>query len=876
MKTHNKLSIFTVSMVTISLVFGCTSDNIMNNEKEITYPFQNETLPVEQRVNNLISQMTLEEKVAQLFDKTPAIKRLGIKQYNWWNEALHGVARAGSATVFPQAIGLAATFDEALLLQIGQAISDEGRAKHHAFLKEGNTSMYTGLTYWSPNINIFRDPRWGRGQETYGEDPLLTTRIATNFINGLQGNDEKYLKSVATLKHYAVHSGPEQSRHSDDYEASAKDLAETYLAAFRDTIAATDVASVMCAYNRVNGQPACGSHHLLEKTLRKEFNFNGYIVSDCGAIADFYDKNSHHVVNNEMEAAAKALKAGTDLNCGDHHGNTFSYLVQAANQGLISESDIDSALTRLLTARFKLGMFDKPENVPFANISLDVVGSTEHLALTEQAAQKSLVLLKNQQLLPLKGNEKIALIGPNADSKEILVGNYHGTPVNPITVKQALEQKLGKDQLSYHPGSSLTGDVYSHFETIPADIFSHIDHNGNSQPGLIVQYYADAHFERQPVARQVEANINYHWLRSPIDGSTDQEFAVKWQGQLTPKKTASYRFNAKNFSFTLDGKAINGVVTLHKGKSYKFKGEAKINHYWHSNVIEPQVELSWLNDDRDLAAEAISGAKDSDVIIFVGGINANLEGEEMPLEIDGFSHGDRTHLKLPKSQESLLKKLEATGKPIVFVNMSGSAMAINWQEENLEAIIQGFYPGESTGKALAGLLYGDYSPSGKLPVTFYKSVNDLPNFKDYSMENRTYKYYRGDVLYPFGFGLTYADLHYSHAQHRFNQSTGELTLKASVKNLSKVDTEEVVQVYLTLLDAPTATPIRQLIDFKRVKFLAQKQQEVLFTVPSKMLSYIDEQGQTQAYRGRAKLTLGSGQGIKIPTHQYVSFDISLP
>ncbi|WP_440874126.1 glycoside hydrolase family 3 C-terminal domain-containing protein [Thalassotalea sp. PLHSN55] len=888
----NKRSLLSLTVATALLSSGCSVDveeqgsTIQSSTKQVSTKqaahsaklpaFKDESLPIEQRVAHLIKQMTLEEKVSQLFDKAPEIKRLGVDKYYWWNEALHGVARAGSATVFPQAIGLAATFDEALILKVGTAISDEGRAKHHAFLTEGNRSMYTGLTYWSPNINIFRDPRWGRGQETYGEDPLLTTRIATNFIHGLQGDDDKYLKSVATLKHYAVHSGPEVSRHSDDYTASAKDLAETYLPAFKDTIAATNVASIMCAYNSVNGEPACGNSELMDTKLRGEFNFNGYIVSDCGAIADFYDKNSHHIVKNEVEAAAKALKTGTDLNCGDHHGNTFSYLVQAVEQGLVSENDVDLALTRLLSARFKLGMFDSPENVPFAHLGLDTVGTKAHLALTQEAAEKSLVLLKNDNLLPLSGKEKVALIGPNADNLAVLVGNYHGTPVNPITVKQALAEKLGDKLVGYQVGSSLTGDVYSHYQSISADNFFHTDHQGNIQPGLITEYFADAHFGNQPSFRQIEKNIDKHWLRSPIDGSVEQEFAIKWRGILTPEHSGSYRFNSKNVEFTLDGKSVHGAITLEEGRQYQFSAEAKLHHYWHSNVIEPQVQLAWLNEAQDINGQALAASKDADVIIFVGGITANLEGEEMPLELDGFSHGDRTHIQLPKSQERLLKQLAATGKPIVFVNMSGSAMALNWQEQNVEAIIQGFYPGEATGSALARLLYGEANPSGKLPITFYQSVADLPDFKDYSMNNRTYKYYQGDVLYPFGYGLSYADVNYSQGEHSFNKTNNNLTLAATLTNHSKFASEEVVQVYLTLVDTPITTPQKQLIDFKRVQVAANGSAQVSFTIDRELLSYIDEQGQRQQHQGKAILTLGAGQGIKIPQHQVVTFDVNVP
>ena len=870
-----KRQLVNMSIIALSCAYavGCSVGSSETKSAKSNQAHYDQSLPIEARVNALMSKMTPEEKVAQMFDKSPAIERLGVPQYNWWNEALHGVARAGSATVFPQAIGLAATFDEGLMLRVGTAISDEGRAKHHAFLNEGNTSMYTGLTYWSPNVNIFRDPRWGRGQETYGEDPYLTTRIAVNFVNGLQGNDDEYLKSVATLKHYEVHSGPEVSRHSDDYVASEKDLAETYFPAFKDTIAETNVSSVMCAYNSVNGTPACGSEELIQNKLRDEFDFSGYIVSDCGAIADFYDPNSHHVVDTEAKAAAMAVKTGTDLNCGDHHGNTFSYLTEALKQGLIDQDTIDKSLKRLLMARFKLGMFDAPNSVPFADIPMSVVGSAEHLALSLEAAEKSLVLLKNDKTLPLKGSESVALIGPNADNMSILVGNYHGKPIKPMTPKKALEQRLGKDNLHYAPGSSLTGDVFTHFEPVSSEHFFHHDYKGKRQPGLVAEYFDEPHFGRQNVKRQIDNNIDFQWQRSPIEGSAESEFSVRWKGLFVPKVTSEYQFSAKNLSFKLDGKSINGKVALNAGQTYQFSAESNIHKYWHSNAIEPNIQLSWLDSRRDLEQEALNAAKKSDVIVFVGGISANLEGEEMPLELDGFSHGDRTHINLPKSQEALLKKLKTLGKPIVFVNMSGSAMALNWQQDNVNAVVQGFYPGETAGIALSRLIFGDFNPSGRLPVTFYKGVDDLPDFKDYSMENRTYKYYQGEVLYPFGYGLSYVDFEYGALNAEITEQG--LLLNTEVSNLGDRDGEEVTQVYLSMPDAPVTAPLRQLVAFKRVLVKAKSSVKIQLEVPKSKLSYIDNNGEAQSYKGRLQITVGGGQGIKLPASHITKTSLAI-
>jgi beta-glucosidase len=846
---------------------------LCSNSYGETLPFQNQSLPIETRVSDLVDRLTIEEKVSQLFDKSPAIKRLSIPEYYWWNEALHGVARAGKATVFPQAIGLAATFDEPLIYRIATTISDEGRAKHHGFLRERTIAMYGGLTYWSPNINIFRDPRWGRGQETYGEDPFLTSRMAINFVRGLEGDDPTRLKSAATLKHYAVHSGPEVSRHSDNYVASKKDLTETYLRAFEETIAATDVSSVMCAYNSVNGTPACGSDELLRDTLRNTFNFSGYVVSDCGAIADFYDENSHHVVDSPAEAAANALKSGTDLNCGDHHGNTFSYLIEALAEGLVEESDIDSALTRLFTARMKLGMFDRDDTHPYTQIPMAVVGDKSHIQLAREAAEKSMVLLKNDGILPLKRDQKVALIGPNADNPAILVGNYHGSPTQPVTPKHALSQALPEKLLSYAPGSSLTEDIFTHFQPVPADVFTHVNFQGEVKPGLVAKYYSASHFNLQPSSRRIEENINLTNANIPLQKAPNQEFAAQWAGVITPNASGNYHFKTKNVEIYLNGEPLGPTQYLEAGKAYNFRAEARIQQYWHSNVIEPEISFKWLKEDRDLAQKALQSAKQSDVIVFVGGISAELEGEEMPLEIEGFSHGDRTNINLPRSQSSLLKALHKLGKPIVMVNMSGSAMALNWEDRNLNAIIQGFYPGEQTGPALVNLLYGTTSPSGRLPVTFYRSLEDLPAFKDYRMENRTYKYYKGAPLYPFGYGLTYANFDYDN----LNVSRVEtgLHISSTLANKSNIEAEEVVQVYLSMPEAPARTPQRELVAFKRIKLAGGETQTVKFNIDNTQLVYVDNDGKRQPYHGKLHISVGGGQGVR-PSEKVVRRTVVIP
>lgn len=834
------------------------------------YPFLDTTLSVDERADDLVSRLTTTEKIAQMFNDTPAIPRLGIPAYNWWNESLHGVARAGKATVYPQAIGLAATFDEDLMLRVATSISDEGRAKYHDFLSQDVRTIYGGLTFWSPNINIFRDPRWGRGQETYGEDPFLTGRMAINFVKGIQGegDDTDYLKAVATIKHYAVHSGPEKSRHYDDYHPTPKDLHETYLPAFRMAIAETNVQSLMCAYNRVNGEPACGNNELMQDILRGDMGFDGYVVSDCGAVADFYESTSHDVVDSPAEAAAWAVKSGTDLNCGDSHGNTYTNLHYALYQGLITEDVIDVAVKRLFKARIKLGMFDPQDKVPYSAISMDVVGSDKHLKLTQEAAEKSIVLLKNNGVLPLKAGIKVAVIGPNATDEDVLVGNYHGVPVKPVSPLQGVINRVGEENVFYAPGSPQIADVYSHYEPVPAANFFHTNQNGELQAGLKASYYSDFYsadqlnsesFNVEPALARVDADINFAWPTSPIDGTVDDEFSAVWTGVLKPQQSGDFRFSG-TVSVSINDEPVNGAVALKAGETYKLKAVFGVQKWWPVNAIHPYGKLTWLDESRDLEEEALAAAKKADVVLFMGGIDAHLEGEEMPLELDGFTHGDRTHINLPKVQTNLLKQLKATGKPVVMVNFSGSAMALNWENEKLDALLQAFYPGEATGTALANILWGDVSPSGRLPVTFYKGVEDLPDFKDYNMANRTYKYYRGEPLYAFGHGLSYVDFTYTNLVSVNTLAAGkDLSLSVTLTNTGNMEAEEVTQVYVSLLDTPITTPIRDLKAFKRTLLAPGESKEVSLVLPASAFTYVDEKGETQTYTGPVDVQVGSGQ-----------------
>ena len=665
-------------------------------------------LPLGRRVDDLVSRLTLEEKVSQMQDVAPAIERLGVPQYNWWNEALHGVARSGLATSFPQAIGLAATWDDSLMFRMASVISDEARAKHHEYVRAGSRQRYQGLTFWSPNINLFRDPRWGRGQETYGEDPFLTGRLAVQFIRGMQGDDPKYLKTVATVKHFAVHSGPEPERHTFDAVVSERDLRESYLPHFEAGIREGGAYSLMCAYNRVDGKAACGSDMLLKDILRGEWGFPGYVVSDCGAIDDIYAR--HRVVATAAQAAALAVKTGTDLECGHVYAN----LVDAAKQGLITEQEIDTAVKRLFLARFKLGMFDPPDRVRWARISAGVLDQPSHRELARQLARESIVLLKNAGgVLPLRKDlGTLAVIGPNADQWRMLLGNYNGLPADPVTPLRGIREAVGKGtRVLYARGADL------------ADGF----------PGTDV---------------------------SPAPADT-------------------------------------------------------------------------------LQAEAVRVAAQADAVVLCLGLTAQLEGEEMRVAIEGFRGGDRTRIDLPASQERLLERIVAVGKPTVLVLLNGSALAVNWAEQHVPAIVEAWYGGQAAGSALADVLFGDYNPGGRLPVTFYKSVDDLPPFDDYHMAGRTYRFFKGTPLYPFGYGLSYTSFAYKNlrASAAALAAGDTLTVRVDVTNGGKRAGDEVVQLYVRHRGSSVARPREDLRGYKRLTLGPGETRTVAFPLAASTLAY---------------------------------------
>lgn len=853
-------SIF-ISVFFASVFFQtCNYRNQGTSVPDYEFAFQDPTLDIESRVADLVSRLTLEEKILQLFNAAPAIDRLGIPAYNWWNECLHGVARAGKATVFPQAIGLAATFDEGLMLRVATTISDEARAKHHNFARNEVRSIYTGLTFWSPNINIFRDPRWGRGQETYGEDPYLTGRMAVNFIQGLQGDDPRYFKTIATAKHYAVHSGPEHTRHVDNFNVNDRDLYTTYLPAFKAAVKDAHVQSIMCAYNRFRDKPCCGSDLLLDDILREKFGFDGYVVSDCGAISDFYMKGHHNVVERPSEAWGWSLASGTDLNCEENRAFVDDDIKAAIQEGIVNEEDINLALARLFSARFKLGLFDPDEMVPFTDLPYSIVGSQSHLDLALEATRKSLVLLKNEGVLPLENVNKIALIGPNADNEDVLLGNYNGLPINPVTPLKGLQDKLGKENILFAPGAPLVPGSYGHAKAIPAENLFHMD-GDHIMPGLRAEYFTDTEPEGTPAFERIDPDIDFLWERTPIKGLFEASFAVRWTGILKPDVSGAYQFGG-NVQVKINGINIGDIaVDLSAGENYNLEAEYVVKPFWWSNTVSPWARLTWVNTTLDYVKEALEMVRKADLVVFCGGISPRLEGEEMNLEIDGFSHGDRTHLKLPEIQEALLQKITETGKPVIYVNFSGSAIGLNWEDENLSAIIQAFYPGEQTGTALAQLLLGDFSPSGKLPVTFYRSVDDLPEFKEYAMKNRTYRYYTGDPLYPFGFGLSYTTFEYDAMEFEKSIKAGsELSVRIRVRNSGNRDATEVVQLYLTDQKASVPVPLKSLVAFRSISLQAGEERWVEFSIQPDQMAVINSDFVAEVEEGDFNLWAGGSTG----------------
>ena len=847
--------------VAVVLVCCATGLSAQENPK-----YRNTGLSFEERARDLVSHMTLEEKVSQLGHTSDAVKRFGIPEYNWWNEGLHGVARAGIATVFPQAVGLAATFDDALIRRDADVISTEFRAKYNVSRgQDGMSDWYKGLTPWSPNINIFRDPRWGRGQETYGEDPYLTARMGVAFVEGLQGKDPRYLKVVATPKHYAVHSGPEGTRHTVNVEASRHDMMDTYLPAFRATVTEGHADSVMCAYNSLNGEPACANHVLLDEFLRGAWKFGGYVVSDCGAIEDV---SEHHHFKPTMEAGvAAALKAGTDLICGEPPQDRVNLertaALNAVKQGLLTEADIDRAVTRLLVARFRLGVFDPPAMVPWSKLGAAANDTAEHRQLALQAAQESLVLLKNENhLLPLKkAYARIAVIGPDADSLDALEGNYNGTPSAPVTILAGIRARFAQSKVTFVQGTGLVDTVV---RPVPAArLFTSA---AKSAHGLQAEYFANPDLSGEPSLRRVDPSVNFSWGFNGVSPKLKQNYSVRWTGVLTPAATADYvlGFTGQDgYRVWVDGQLLVEDWTRHRPSTTVTKGihleqghsyALKIEYF--QTVRGAEAKLVWGVPGRE-EQDAVSAARSADLVVMVLGLSARIEGEQMKVQAAGFAGGDRTSIDLPEPQERLLEAVSATGKPVVLVLTSGSALAMNWADAHVPAILQAWYPGESGGAAVAGALAGDFSPAGRLPVTFYKSADDLPPFDSYAMKGRTYRYFTGKPLYPFGYGLSYTTFSYKNARAAV-ASDSHVHVSVELTNAGEVASDEVAQLYLSHRGVEGAA-LRELKGFKRLHLEPHASKTVEFELDSRDVSVVDAAGVRRVVPGDVDVWVGGGQ-----------------
>jgi beta-glucosidase len=845
-----------ISAILILVVTG----NALPQQEVNTLPFRNTSLSTEERVNDLVSRMTLQEKADQLLYTAPAIPRLGIPSYNWWNEALHGVARAGYATVFPQSITIANSWDESLMYNVATAISDEARAKYHEFQRRGKTGIYQGLTFWSPNINIFRDPRWGRGHETYGEDPFLTGRMGSQFVKGLQGDDPKYLKVVATAKHYAVHSGPEPLRHSFNAKVSEVDLRETYLPAFRTLITEAGAYSVMGAYNMFRDFPCC-ANPILYGILRNEWGFKGYIVSDCWAISDFW--KAQNFSKDAAEAAAAAVKAGTDLECGVDYKN----LMEAVKRGLITEGDINVATKRIFTARFRLGMFDPDDMVPYAQIPFFVNCSDYNRGLSRIAAQKSIVLLKNNNTLPLKKDIKtLAVIGPNADNFESLIGNYNGIAKENVTILKGIQNKLTPaTKIIYAEGSDLADGVHN-LTVIPSRYLQAPD----GRQGALGEYFNNRDMKGEPLFTRLDDNINFYWeQQSPRYDLPDDDFGVRWTTFLVPPETGSYAigsWGSSGYEVFLDGKQVFSErsehhafhrefqVNLEAGKKYK------IEVLYRNYAGDADMKLLWAPPRTDMLNKAVAAANEADAVILVLGLSQRLEGEEMPIRIDGFSGGDRTSLNLPAVQEKLFETIAATGKPVIVVLTSGGALSVNSEQGKAAALILAGYSGQEGGNAVADVLFGDYNPAGRLPVTYYKSIDQIPAFENYDMKGKTYRFFNQEPLYPFGYGLSYTTFTYSKLVIPEKVVAGEkVRVKVTVTNSGKVEGDEVVQLYITDEKASTPRPIRQLEGFRRVTLKPGESREVEFTVEPRQFSIINNKEKRVIEPGYFTISVGGKQ-----------------
>lgn len=846
--------------ILILLSLWCTAQN-----KDSKFPFQNTDLTFEERVENLVGQLTLEEKVAQMLNAAPAIPRLGIPAYDWWNETLHGVARTPfKTTVFPQAIAMAATFDKNSLFKMADYSALEGRAIYNKAVELNRTNeRYLGLTYWTPNINIFRDPRWGRGQETYGEDPYLTAILGDAFVKGLQGDDPKYLKAAACAKHYAVHSGPESLRHTFDVDVTPYELWDTYLPAFKKLITSSKVAGVMCAYNAFRTQPCCASDILMNDILRNEWKFTGYVTSDCWAIDDFFKNHKTH--SDAASASADAVLHGTDIDCGT---DAYKSLVQAVKNGQITEKQIDASVKRLFLIRFRLGMFDPVSMVKYAQTPNSVLESDEHKEHALKMARQSIVMLKNERnTLPLsKKLKKIVVLGPNADNSISILGNYNGTPSKLTTVLQGIKEKVSPEtEVVYEKATNFTNDTLLVYK----DLKSRYSYEGKQ--GFKAEYYNNSTLSGAPETTRTESEINNFWQEGEMVAQNIKanHFSARYTTNFKADEDGSITFEVAaddGYRFIVDGKEVIDAWKKNRwgAKTYKLQTKKDsvyklVLEYWQGEG-KAEVALQTGNFIKTDFTNLIGRHKNADAFIFAGGISPQLEGEEMPVDAPGFNGGDRTSILLPEVQTKLLKTLQSSGKPVIFLMMTGSAIAVPWEAENIPAILNIWYGGQSAGTASADVIFGDYNPAGRLPVTFYKDDSDLPSFVDYKMDNKTYRYFKGTPLYGFGYGLSYTEFKYSAVKAPAKIKKGQpATISVKVTNAGKMEGEEVAQLYLINPNASIKSPLKSLKGFERFNLKPGQSTVVNFALSPEDLSYVTENGSLKAYEGKIQIAVGGSQ-----------------
>jgi beta-glucosidase len=856
-------------------------------------PYMNPSLSPEQRATDLVHRMTLQEKASQLVNQARAIPRLKVPAYDWWSEALHGVAVDGT-TEYPEPVGLAATFDVPGIHEMATQIGIEARVVHAKFAKDGSSRIMHGLDFWSPNVNLFRDPRWGRGQETYGEDPFLSGHMAVAFVTGLQGDNPKYYRVISTPKHFVVHSGPEPTRHFADVDVSKHDILDSYEPAFRAAVVEGHAGSVMCAYNAINGEPACANSFLLQDQLRGKWGFKGYVVSDCGAVRDIF--SGHHYRPTQSQASAISLERGMDNECADFFAivkddHDYRPYIEAVQQGYLSESAMDTALIRLFTARIKLGMFDPPEMVPYSKIDPKELDSPEHRAFARKLANESMVLLKNDGTLPLKsGITKIAVVGPLADQTRVLLGNYTGTPTHTVSLLEGLKAEFPNAKITYVPGTQFLRNVG---DPVPDSVLTTDD----GKPGLKAEYssFEGVTLERdarpKPIMSRVEANVNLTESNLPAEVAGKKAIGVEWTGFLTPPDTGDYYLGVSASGYAtveVEGKNIAREFRTHGveskvGRVHFEKGEkvALTVTYGNMDGGEPHAQLIWAKVNNAPSPEAVTAAKNADVVIAAVGITSQLEGEEMPVNEPGFLGGDRTSIDLPEPEENLIKAVGETGKPLVVVLMNGSALAVNWASEHANAILEAWYSGEEGGAAIADTLSGKNNPAGRLPVTFYKDVSQLPHFEDYSMENRTYRYFKGKPLYPFGHGLSYTTFSYTDLTlPTAAVNAGDpVAADVTVTNTGKVAGDEVVQLYLKFPDVAGAPRIA-LRGFQRIHLEPGASQKVHFDLKNRDLGMVTEDGNPIIAGGEYSISIGGGQpdtgAPEVTGHFRVEGQVALP